>query len=94
MITRHLTRHFYVHYNKVKNSFSLSLPPSPLSCCCGVTSIKYQAEHDRQYLSYIELGRWLCSHFQREIPLNFLHADYSKTTQCRVMNLTSLDLLG
>ena len=35
------------------------------------TSIKYKVERDEQYLSYIELGRWLCSHFQLETPLNF-----------------------
>ena len=36
-----------------------------------VTSIKYKVERDKQYLPYIELGRWLCSHFQLETPLNF-----------------------
>ena len=35
------------------------------------TSIKYKVERDEQYLPYIELGRWLCSHFQLETPLNF-----------------------
>ena len=35
------------------------------------TSIKYEVERDEQYLPYIELGRWLCSHFQLETPLNF-----------------------
>ena len=34
------------------------------------TSIKYKVEHER-YLPYIELGRWLCSHFQLETLLNF-----------------------
>ena len=24
-----------------------------------------------KYLTYIESGRWLCSHFQLETPLNF-----------------------
>ena len=36
-----------------------------------VTSIKYKVERDKRYLPYIELGRWLCSHFQLETPLNF-----------------------
>ena len=36
-----------------------------------VTSIKYKVERDERYLPYIELGRWLCSHFQLETPLNF-----------------------
>ena len=35
------------------------------------TSIKYKEERDERYLPYIELGRWLCSHFQLETPLNF-----------------------
>ena len=35
------------------------------------TSIKYKVERDEQYLPYIELGRWLCSQFQLETPLNF-----------------------
>ena len=35
------------------------------------TSIKYKVECDERYLPYIELGRWLCSHFQLETPLNF-----------------------
>ena len=35
------------------------------------TSIKYKVERDERYLPYIELGRWLCSHFQLETPLNF-----------------------
>ena len=35
------------------------------------TSIKYKLERDERYLPYIELGRWLCSHFQLETPLNF-----------------------
>ena len=35
------------------------------------TSIKYKVERDEQYLPYIELGGWLCSHFQLETPLNF-----------------------
>ena len=37
----------------------------------GTTSIKYKVERDERYLPYIELGRWLCSHFQLETPLNF-----------------------
>ena len=37
----------------------------------GLTSIKYKVERDERYLPYIELGRWLCSHFQLETPLNF-----------------------
>ena len=36
-----------------------------------ITSIKYKVERDERYLPYIELGRWLCSHFQLETPLNF-----------------------
>ena len=36
-----------------------------------LTSIKYKVERDELYLPYIELGRWLCSHFQLETPLNF-----------------------
>ena len=43
--------------------------------CChfkgGSTSIKYKVERDERYLPYIEIGRWLCSHFQLETPLNF-----------------------
>ena len=35
------------------------------------TSIKYKVERDKRYLPYIELGRWLCSHFQLETQLNF-----------------------
>ena len=35
------------------------------------TSIKYNLERDEQYLPYIELGPWLCSHIQLETPLNF-----------------------
>ena len=38
---------------------------------CTPTSIKYKVERDERYLPYIELGRWLCSHFQLETPLNF-----------------------
>ena len=38
---------------------------------CMFTSIKYKVERDERYLPYIELGRWLCSHFQLETPLNF-----------------------
>ena len=34
------------------------------------TSIKHKVERDKRYLPYIELGRWLCSHFQLEAPLN------------------------
>ena len=29
-------------------------------------TIKYKVERDKRYLPYIELGRWLCSHFQLE----------------------------
>ena len=36
----------------------------------SITSIKYKVERDERYLPYIELGRWLCSHFQLETPLN------------------------
>ena len=36
-----------------------------------ITSIKYKVERDERNLPYIELGRWLCSHFQLETPLNF-----------------------
>ena len=46
------------------------------------------------YLPYIELGRWLCSHFQLETPLNFQQADNARTIQRRAMNLISLDSLG
>ena len=35
------------------------------------TSIKYKVERDERYIPYIELGRWLCSHFQLETSLNF-----------------------
>ena len=35
------------------------------------TYIKYKVERDERNLPYIELGRWLCSHFQLETPLNF-----------------------
>ena len=35
------------------------------------TSIKKKVECNERYLPYIELGRWLCSHFQLETPLNF-----------------------
>ena len=34
------------------------------------SSSKYKAAHDKRYLPYIELGCWLCSHFQLE-ALNF-----------------------
>ena len=40
-------------------------------CNCRSTSIKYKVERDERYLPYIELGRWLCSHFQLETLLNF-----------------------
>ena len=40
-------------------------------CPLQGTSIKYKVERDERYLPYIELGRWLCSHFQLETPLNF-----------------------
>ena len=33
-----------------------------------ITSIKYKVERDKRY---IELGRWLGSHFQLKTPLNF-----------------------
>ena len=36
-----------------------------------LTTIKYKVERDERNLPYIELGRWLCSHFQLETPLNF-----------------------
>ena len=40
--------------------------------CIGLpTSIKYKVEREERYLPYIELGRWLCSHFQLETPLKF-----------------------
>ena len=42
-----------------------------------LTSIKYKVERDKRYLPYIELGRWLCSHFKLETPLNF----YTPITQ-------------
>ena len=38
--------------------------------CPDPTSIKYKVERDERYLPYIELGCWLCSHFQLE-TLNF-----------------------
>ena len=34
----------------------------------SITSIQYKVEHDKRYLPYIELGRWLCSDFQLETP--------------------------
>ena len=34
----------------------------------SITSIKYKVERDKRYLPYIQLGRWLCSHFQLETP--------------------------
>ena len=40
----------------------------------------------------MELGRWLCSHFQLETE--FSQAGNSKTIQPREINLTSLDSLG
>ena len=50
-------------------------PPDPPSGHAYVicTSIKYKVERDERYryLAYIELGHWLCSHFQLETPLNF-----------------------
>ena len=36
-----------------------------------VIKFKYKVERDERYLPYIELGRWLCSHFQLETSLNF-----------------------
>ena len=35
------------------------------------TSIKCKVECDKWYLCYIELGGWLCSHFQLKTLLNF-----------------------
>ena len=58
------------------------------------TSIKYKVERDERYLPYIELGHWLCSHFQLETPSEFSQADNSKIIQPREINLTSLDSLG
>ena len=44
--------------------------------------------------AYIELGRWLCSHFQLESLLNFLfQADNLKSIQCRSKKHTSSDSL-
>ena len=34
----------------------------------SITSVKYKVERDKWYLPYIQLGRWLCSHFQLETP--------------------------
>ena len=51
------------------------------------TSVKYKVERDERYLPYIELGRWLCSHFKLETSLNF----HKPLTQ-KLYNL--LDSLG
>ena len=37
----------------------------------SITSIQYKVERDKQYLPYIELGRWLCSDFQLNSRLIF-----------------------
>ena len=60
-----------------------------------LTSIKYKVEHDERYLPYIELGRWLCSHFQLETPLNFHKPITQKlyNGEPRETNLTLLDYL-
>ena len=44
-------------------------------------SIKYKVERDKRYLPYIELGRWLCSHFQLETQLKFHKPITQKVTQ-------------
>ena len=65
--------------------------PWPIQTVAEVSrfpSIKYKVERNERYPPYIELGRWLCSHFQLETRLN------SKTIQRRATNLTSLDSLG
>ena len=59
----------------------------------ALTSIKYKVERNKRYLPYIELGCWLCSHFQLEAPLNF-HTPITQTIQHRAINLTSFDFLG
>ena len=56
-------------------------------------SIKYNTTSGRAYLPYIELGRWLCSHFQLKTPLNF-HKPITRKLPPREINLTSLDSLG
>ena len=61
---------------------------------CSLTSIKYKVEHNKRYLPYIELGHWLCSHFQLETPLNFHKPVNLKAIQRRATNLTSLDSLS
>ena len=47
------------------------------------TSIKYKLESEEQCLPYIELGCWLCSHFQLETTLNF----HKLITQKKLYNL-------
>ena len=47
-----------------------------------------------RYLPYIELGRWRFQPLSAGNSTEFSKADYSKTTQRRAMNLTSLDSLG
>ena len=69
---RFIITRFVLHFNYVCTFHMISL-----ICCLMsrpyVTSIKYKVdlERDERYLPYIELGRWLCSHFQLETPLNF-----------------------
>ena len=66
----------------------------PLHSLLEPTFFKYKVERDERYLPYIELGRWLCSHFQLETPLNFHKPITQKLIQPREINLTSLDCLG
>ena len=39
-------------------------------CQCRLL-LNIKEERDKRYLPYIELGHWLCSHFQLETLLNF-----------------------
>ena len=63
------------------------------TCSHGFTSIKYKVERDERYLPYIELGHWLCSHFQLETQLNF-YKPITQKLQPREITFTSLDSLG
>ena len=58
------------------------------------TSNKYKVECDKWYLPYIELVRWLYSHFLAGNSAEFSQTDNSKTIQPRAMYLTSLDSLS
>ena len=54
-----------------KTGLDLVLIKMELTYVSYYTSIKYKVKRDKPYLPYIELGRWFCSHFQLETPLNF-----------------------